>query len=74
MYRIHFTAPDLTRTRVAEARRRCRSLALAARALQDRSQPAWLDARRRRAAFYGHAAPATPTSARTRPPTNAASS
>ncbi|WP_351234741.1 winged helix-turn-helix domain-containing protein [Streptomyces sp. NPDC002133] len=48
VYRIHFTVQDLARTRVAEAPILLHELELAARALQSRSQPAWLDAWRRR--------------------------
>jgi DNA-binding transcriptional ArsR family regulator len=49
VYRIHFTVQDLARTRVAEAPMPLHELELAARALQDRSQPARLDAWRHRA-------------------------
>ncbi|MFE7156784.1 winged helix-turn-helix domain-containing protein [Streptomyces sp. NPDC057636] len=49
VYRIHFTVQDLARTRVAEAPMPLHELELAARALQSRSQPAWLDAWRHRA-------------------------
>src|SRR5262245_27108671 len=49
VYRIHFTIQDLARTRVAEAPMPLFELDLAARALQDRSQPARLDAWRQRA-------------------------
>jgi DNA-binding transcriptional ArsR family regulator len=49
VYRIHFTAQDLARTRVAETPMPLIELTLAARALQDRSQPVRLDAWRRRA-------------------------
>lgn len=49
VYRIHFTVRDLARTRVAEAPMPLHELELAARALQSRSQPAWLDGWRHRA-------------------------
>jgi DNA-binding transcriptional ArsR family regulator len=49
VYRIHFTTQDLARTRVAEALLPLTELELAARALQDRSQPVRLDAWRLRA-------------------------
>ncbi|MFD5749036.1 ArsR family transcriptional regulator [Streptomyces sp. NPDC127033] len=49
VYRIHFTADDLTRTRVAQAPMPMIELHAAARALQQRSQPARLDAWRRHA-------------------------
>jgi hypothetical protein len=48
VYRIHFTAEDLARTRVADTPMPLVELGLAARALQDRSQPARLDSWRRR--------------------------
>ncbi|MDI2125042.1 winged helix-turn-helix domain-containing protein [Yinghuangia seranimata] len=48
-YRIHFTAEDLARTRIAEAPMPLSELHLAARALRDRSQPVRLGAWRRRA-------------------------
>jgi DNA-binding transcriptional ArsR family regulator len=48
VYRIHFTARDLARTRVAEVPRPLFELDRAARALQDRSQALRLDAWRRR--------------------------
>jgi hypothetical protein len=47
--RIHFSFGDLARTRVAQAPMPLTELDLAARALQDRSQPARLDAWRHRA-------------------------
>jgi DNA-binding transcriptional ArsR family regulator len=47
-YRIHFTPQDLARTRVADTPMPLLELDLAIRALQDRSQPARLDAWRRR--------------------------
>jgi DNA-binding transcriptional ArsR family regulator len=50
VYRIHFTAQDLARTRVAEAPMPLLELHAAARALQDRSQPLRLAAWRRHAA------------------------
>jgi DNA-binding transcriptional ArsR family regulator len=46
-YRIHFTAQDLARTRVADAPMLLCELDLAIRAFQDRSRPAYLDAWRR---------------------------
>ncbi|MEU5980379.1 winged helix-turn-helix domain-containing protein [Streptomyces sp. NPDC047315] len=49
VYRIHFTAQDLTRTHVATAPLPMVELTEAARALQRRSQPARLDAWRREA-------------------------
>lgn len=49
VFRIHFTAQDLARTSLATAPMPLTELGLAARALQDRSQPARLDAWRRRA-------------------------
>jgi hypothetical protein len=49
VYRIHFTAQDLARTRVAQAPMPLSELDSAARALRDRSQPARLDTWRRRA-------------------------
>ncbi|MFE9813309.1 winged helix-turn-helix domain-containing protein [Streptomyces sp. NPDC005227] len=49
VYRIHFTVQDLARTRVAKEPMPLHELELAARALQSRSQPARLDAWRRRA-------------------------
>ncbi|NUQ95490.1 MAG: winged helix-turn-helix transcriptional regulator [Streptomyces sp.] len=48
-YRIHFTAEDLARTKVARAALPLMELDLAARALQDRSQPVGLDAWRQEA-------------------------
>ena len=48
-YRIHFTALDLARTRVTDAPRPLLELNFAVRILQNRSQPARLDAWRRRA-------------------------
>jgi DNA-binding transcriptional ArsR family regulator len=48
VYRIHFTAQDLARTRVAETPMLLFELDLAARVLQDRSQPVRLDGWRRR--------------------------
>jgi len=48
-YRIHFTPQDLVRTRVADTPMPLLELDFAIRALQDRSQPARLDAWRRRA-------------------------
>ncbi|MEU6370290.1 winged helix-turn-helix domain-containing protein [Streptomyces sp. NPDC046931] len=48
VYRIHFTTQDLARTRVAEAPMPLSELELAARVLQDRSQPVRLEAWRRR--------------------------
>jgi DNA-binding transcriptional ArsR family regulator len=50
MYRIHFTAQDLARTRVTPTPMPMMELNMAARALQDHSQPARLDAWRRRVA------------------------
>jgi DNA-binding transcriptional ArsR family regulator len=47
-YRIHFTPQDLARTRVADTPIPLVELDLAVRALQDRSQPARLDAWRQR--------------------------
>ncbi|MEV7872477.1 winged helix-turn-helix domain-containing protein [Streptomyces sp. NPDC088124] len=47
VYRIHFTAEDLTRTRIAQAAMPMIELHAAARALQQRSQPALLDTWRR---------------------------
>lgn len=47
-YRIHFTADDIARTRVADMPMPLVELGLAARALQDRSQPVRLDSWRRR--------------------------
>ncbi|MGA8115001.1 MAG: helix-turn-helix domain-containing protein [Actinocatenispora sp.] len=52
MYRIHFTAQDLARTRVAEAPMPLLELHLATRALQGRGEGARLDAWRRRTAAY----------------------
>ncbi|MFG2146435.1 winged helix-turn-helix domain-containing protein [Streptomyces sp. NPDC048696] len=49
VYRIHFTLQDLARTRVSETPLPLLELELAVRALQDRSQPARLDAWRRQA-------------------------
>jgi hypothetical protein len=48
VYRIHFTAEDLARTRVAESPRPMLELTNAARVLQDRNQPVRYDAWRRR--------------------------
>ncbi|MFJ3306637.1 winged helix-turn-helix domain-containing protein [Streptomyces sp. NPDC086549] len=47
-YRIHFTAEDLARTKVARTALPLMELDLAARALRDRSRPLHLDAWRRR--------------------------
>jgi DNA-binding transcriptional ArsR family regulator len=47
VFRIHFTAEDLARTRVADAPMPLVELKAAARALQDRSQPARLSSWRR---------------------------
>jgi DNA-binding transcriptional ArsR family regulator len=47
-YRIHFTSQDLARTRVASLSMPFVELAMAARAFQDRSQPARFDGWRRR--------------------------
>ena len=47
-YRIHFTSQDLARTRVASTAMPLVELAMAARAFQDRSQPARFDGWRRR--------------------------
>lgn len=49
VYRIHFTAQDLARTHVAQEPMPLAELDNAARALQDRGQPARFDAWRRRA-------------------------
>jgi DNA-binding transcriptional ArsR family regulator len=48
VYRIHFTAEDLARTRVAESPRPMLELANAVRVLQDRNQPVRYGAWRRR--------------------------
>ncbi|MDX3313182.1 hypothetical protein P1S61_29735, partial [Streptomyces sp. ME08-AFT2] len=48
VYRIHFTAEDLARTRVAESPRPMLELANAVRVLQDRNQPVRYDVWRRR--------------------------
>ncbi|MFE1960260.1 winged helix-turn-helix domain-containing protein [Streptomyces sp. NPDC059479] len=49
VYRIHFTAQDLARTRVAETPRPLLELGAAMRTLRGRTQPVLLDAWRRRA-------------------------
>jgi DNA-binding transcriptional ArsR family regulator len=49
VYRVHFTAQDLARTRVAESPFPLAELVLAARSLQERSHPVRLNAWRRRA-------------------------
>ncbi|MGW1886142.1 ArsR/SmtB family transcription factor [Streptomyces sp. NPDC001970] len=49
VYRIHFTVQDLARTRVVQGPTPLHELELAARALQERSQPARLGAWRHRA-------------------------
>lgn len=48
VYRIHFTAEDLSRTRVAESPRPMLELTNAVRVLQDRNQPVRYDVWRRR--------------------------